>query len=186
MDGQVILSERQIAAGLLILSGLVFAVGGILYAGRAFLKWPAAETPDYLVWERGFIIASVLVNVLGLVLLEGLLRGAGDSIIARLGMVVYVFGAVIVVVAETSFLSKQEWVYGQIVVYVVLALLAQAAFGVALLQTGLVPGWVGWATIIWNLGWLIVLPIVTPGNIYFPALHYAAPLMIGIALLVKG
>ena len=186
MDGQVSSFERQIAGGLLILSGLVFAVGGILYAGRAFLKWPVAETSGYLIWERGFIIAAVLVSVLGLVLLEGILRVAGDPIIARLGMVTYLVGAVIVVVAETSFLSKQEWVYEQVVVYVVLALVAQAAFGVALLQTGLVPGWIGWATIIWNLGWLIVLPITSPGNIYFPALHYAAPLMIGIALLVKG
>ncbi len=186
VDGQVASFERQIAAGLLILGGLVFAVGGILYTGRAILKWPAAETQGYLVWERGFIIAAVLVNVLGLALLEHILRVAGDPLIARLGLVTYLLAAVIVVVAETSYLSKQEWVYAQVVVYVVLALVAQAAFGVALLGTGIVPGWVGWATVVWNLGWLVVLPIATPGNIYFPALHHAAPLLIGIALLVRG
>lgn len=179
------LSEEQIAGGLLILSGLVFAVGGVLYTGRAILKWPAAESPGYLIWERGFVMASVLVNVLGLVLLESILRAAGDQVVARLGMVAYTFGAAIVVVAETLFLSRQEWVYSQVVVYVVLAFLSQAAFGVALLLTGFLPTWIGWATVAWNLGWLVVLPVVSPSDMYFPALHYAAPLLIGIALLKR-
>ena len=64
-----------------------------------------------------------------------------------------------------------------------LLFLAQAAFGAALLRTGLLPGWVGWATIIWNLGWLVVLPLVRPQDMYYPWLHYAAPILIGIVLL---
>jgi hypothetical protein len=76
-------------------------------------------------------------------------------------------------------------VYGSIVMYVLLAFLAQAAFGVSLLRTGLLPGWVGWATIVWNLAWLVVLPIVSPRDIYYPVLHHVAPLLIGIALLVR-
>ena len=185
MERQALLSEQQVTAGLLILSGVVFTVGGILYTGRAILKWPAAETATYLSWERGFVVASVLVNVLGLVLLEALLRDAGDPVIARLGMVTYLVGAAVIVVAETSFLSRHEWTYSQVVTYVVLAFVAQAAFGVALLVTGFLPAWVGWATIAWNLGWLVVLPIVSPQEIYFPALHYVTPLLIGIALLLK-
>ena len=184
MNGPGLLSERQIAASLLILCFVVFTVGGILYAGRAIWKWPAGETAGYLQWERGFVIAAVLITVLGLVLLAGILRDAGDSIVARLGMVTYIFGAFIVVVAETTYLSTREFVYPQIVVYVILAFLSQAAFGVSMLRTGLVAGWVGWATIIWNLGWLVILPIVSPRDIYFPVLHHAAPLLIGIALLV--
>lgn len=85
-----------------------------------------------------------------------------------------------------SYLNNREWVYSQIVLYVVLAFLAQAAFGVALLRTGLVAGWAGWATIIWNLVWLIVLPIATPRDMYFPALQHTAPLIIGVALLVRS
>jgi hypothetical protein len=185
VERQVGLSEQQIAGGLLILSGLVFCVGGILYMGRAMLKWPAAESSGYLIWERGLVMASVLINVLGLVLLEAILRAAGDPVVARLGMVTYTFGAAIIVVAETWFLSRHEWVYAQVVVYVVLALLAQAAFGLALLITGFLPAWVGWATILWNLACLVVLPLVSPRDIYFPALHYVAPLLMGIALLLK-
>lgn len=185
MDVPNIVSERRIAALLLIACGVIFAVGGSLYTGRALWKWPAGQTTGYLRWERGFFIAAVLVTVCGLVLLEDLLRAAGDAVIARLGLVTYLVGAVVVVVAETTYLHTREWVYPQIVCYVVLALLAQAAFGVALLRTGLVAGWAGWATIVWNLGWLVVLPIASPRDLYYPALHHTAPLFIGVALLAK-
>jgi hypothetical protein len=100
--------------------------------------------------------------------------------------VIYLIGAVVVVVAELSYLHNREWVYPQIVFHVVVAFLAQAAFGAALLQTGLVASWAGWTTIMWNLAWLLVLAIVSPRNMYFPALHHVAPLIIGIALLMKG
>ena len=61
-NGQSLQPERSIAASLLILGAMLFGVGGYLFAGRAFLKWPVGETPNYLLWERGFIIAAVLVN----------------------------------------------------------------------------------------------------------------------------
>jgi hypothetical protein len=185
MYGVGILSERQVTAVLLILCSVLFAVGGILYTGRAILKWPAAETSSYLIWERSFIVAAVVANVLGLVLLEAMLRAAGDPIVARLGMVTYTFGAAIVVAAETLFLGRVGSVYTGIVFYVVLAFLAQAAIGAALLLTGFLPGWVGWATIIWNLGWLVALPIFSPRDLYYPVLHHTAPLLIGIMLLLK-
>lgn len=147
MDGRTLLSERQIAAILLISCGIVFAVGGILFTGRTIWKWPIGQTPEFLRWERSFVIAALLVNVLGLVMLENLLHAAGDSLIARLALVTYLIGAMVIVVAETSYLNNREWVYPQIVLYVVPAFLAQATFGVALLRTGLVAGWAGWATI---------------------------------------
>lgn len=178
------LSERQIAAILLIACFLIFTVGGILFTGRVMWKWPTAQTPSFLRWERGFVITALLVNILGLTLLEDLLAIAGASIIARLALVTYLVGAVVVMVAEMTYLHNREWVYPQIVLHVVLAFLAQAAFGVALLETGLVPTWASWTTIIWNLAWLVSLVIISPRNMYFPALHHVAPLIIGIALLV--
>jgi hypothetical protein len=180
------LSARTIAASLLVLSFVLFSFGGALYAGRAMWNWEIKETSSHLIWERGFVIVAVLVTVLGLALLEDMLRTAGDSVLLRLGMVAYLFGAVVVVVAETAYIGKRDWIYPQVVVYVVLAFLAQAVFGVALLRTGVVAGWVGWATIIWNLAWLVVLPIISRRDIYYPVLHHVAPLIIGIALLVQG
>jgi hypothetical protein len=177
------ISTRTIAASLLILSLIVFGFGGALFTGRAFWGWSIDNS--HMSWERGFIIAAVLATVLGLALLEDLLRIAGDSGFARLGMMTYLVGAVVVVVAETASLGGRNFVYPQIVLYVVLAFLAQAAFGASLLRTGLVAAWAGWATVIWNVGWLLIMLILRPNDIYFPVLHHVAPLIIGIALLVK-
>ena len=188
MSGVGTLSERQVTAILLILCFVVFAVGGILFTGRALLKWPAAESPSYLIWERGFIIAAALINLAGLALLEGMLRAAGDSVFARVGLITTIVAVAVLVPAEVSFMSSQasSLARSQVIIYVVVAFLAQAAFGAALLRTDLLPGWVGWATIIWNLAWLVILPIFSSQDMYYPVLHHTAPLMIGIALLVKG
>ncbi len=121
--------------------------------------------------------------VLGLTLLEGMLEAAGDSILAPSGMALLLIGAGVVIFAETFSISRQEWIYAPTVAFVVLAFLAQALFGAALLRTGLLPAWVGWVTILWNLGWLVVLPIARPKDMYYPWLHYVAPLLIGIGLL---
>lgn len=176
-------SERTLTANLLAMSFVVFTVGGVLFTGRAFLNWQIDEASAHLIWERGLVIAAVVATVLGLVLLEDMLRAAGEPILSRVGMVAYLLGAVVVVSAETAYLGKRDWVYPQIVFYVVLGFLAQAAIGVSLLQTGLVASWAGWATILWNLGWLSVMLIVRPRDIYYPVLHHVAPLLIGIALL---
>jgi hypothetical protein len=180
------LSTRTVAASLLVLCFVLFGFGGALFTGRVFLNWQIQDTSSHLLWERGFIMAAVLATVLGLALLEDLLRTAGDTVLSRLGLVTYLIGAVVVLVAETTYLGKGGWSYPQVVLYVVLAFLAQAALGVALLRTGLVTGWVGWATVIWNTAWLIILPIFSPRDIYYPVLHHVAPLVIGIALLTQG
>lgn len=180
------LSEPVVAGWLLVLSGIIFVAGGILYTGRAIWKWPIGQTQRYLVWERGFVIAALLAAVLGFTLLDRLLEAAGDGVLAPSGWVILVIGAAVVIFGETYMISRQEWIYAPIVVFVILAFLGQAVFGAALLRTALLPGWIGWATIVWNLAWLIILPIARPQDMYYPWLHYAAPLVIGIALLGKG
>lgn len=184
INGQGLQTERSAAASLLIVCMIIFTVSGMLFTGRSFWKWQVAATPAYLRWERGFVIAAVLATALGLALLDDMLVAAGAGVLARIGMVTYLFGAVVVVVAETAYLSSGEWNSAQVVLYIVLAFLGQAIFGVALLQTGLVAAWAAWATIIWNLGWLLVMLIVRPREMYYPVLHHVAPLLIGIALLV--
>jgi len=179
------LSTRTVTANLLILCFVIFTVGGMLFTGRAFLKWEIDTDSSHLVWERGLVIAAVLMTVFGLALLEDMLRTAGEPLLSRLGMTAYLFGALVVVAAETAYLAKGDWLYSQIVLYVVLAFLAQAAFGASLLQTGLIAAWAGWATLLWNLGWLLVMLIVRPRDIYYPVLHHVAPLLIGIALLIQ-
>lgn len=177
--------ERRLAAVLLIGCFAVFVVGGLLYTGRAIWKLPAAPTDTYLLWERGWVIAAALVNVLGFVVLADLLQNAGDAIIARLALTVFVIGTAVLLAAEGAFLHDRQWISAQVVFYVALAFLAKAAFGVALLRTGFVPAWAGWVTTVWNLGWLALFAIVRPDDIYYPVLHHVAPVVIGVALLVS-
>jgi len=179
-----ITGEQAATGWLLILSGLIFIVGGMLYTGRAIWQWPAGKTHSYLIWERGFVIAALLMSVLGLTLLGRMLEAAGDSIVAPSGMAIFLIGSIVALTGETIFLSKQEWLYALFVVFVILAFLGQAAFGASILRTELLPVWVGWATMIWNLAWLVILPIARPQDMYYPWLHYVAPVIIGISLLV--
>ena len=181
-----LLSEQFAAGWLLILGGIIFVPGGLLYTGRAILKWPAAQSQGYLYLERGLVMAACIVAALGLVLLDRLLEAAGDGTLAPIGLAIFLIGTVLVLAAETFSLGRQEMVYAPIVAFVVLAFLGQALFGASILRSGLLPGWVGWVTILWNLAWLVILPIARPQDVYYPWLHYVAPLVIGIALLGKG
>jgi hypothetical protein len=174
------------AAILLILSGLIFLPGGLFFTRRVIWKRTSAKDNVRLYWERGCVMAAVVVVVLGWGLLARILEAAGDTVLAPLGLLTLLLSAVLVLVAESYFLSKQEWLQIPIVVHVVLSLLAQAAFGGALLQTDLLTGWIGWATILWSLGMLIYLPVFKPRDIYYPWVHYVVPLIIGIGLLVKS
>jgi hypothetical protein len=186
MVAKDLVSVQVVAGWLLIFSAILFLPGGMLYTGRAIWKWPAAQSQRYLSWERGFVMAAALIATLGLALLERLLETTGDRILAPLGTIIFLIAAILVIAAETFSLSRQEDVYAMIVAFVVLAFLGQAVFGVSILRTGFLPAWVGWATMLWNLAWLVIMPIARPDNMYYPWLHYVAPLLIGIALLSRG
>lgn len=186
MNAKDIVSQQVVAGWLLILSGSLFLPGGILYAGRAIWKWPAAQSRSYLFWERGFVMAAILAATLGFVLLTQLLERAGDSILPPLALTIFVVGAVLDVAAESFGLHEQAYIYAPIVVFVILSFAGQAVYGAAILRTGYLPGWTGWATVIWSLAWLVILPLARPRDIYYPWLHYVAPLIIGIALVTKG
>lgn len=186
MDVKTFISEQTVSGWLLILGGVIFVPGGLLFTGRAIFKWPAAQSQGYLIWERGFVMAAILVATLGFVVLERLLEVTGDRILAPIGLTIFLIGTVLVLAAETFGLDGQERIHIPIVVFVVLAFLGQAVFGVSILRTEFLPGWVGWITVIWNLAWLIILPIARPADMYYPWLHYVAPLLIGIALLGRG
>jgi hypothetical protein len=184
MDAEGFFSEQLLTGWLLILSFVVFAVGGMLYTGRAIWKWPSAQSQRFLYWERGFVMAAIVVVTAGLVLLSRLLDAAGERILSPLGMTVFFIGAVVGIVAETLSLNQVKGNYTFIVVFIVLAFVGQAVLGLSIVRAGFLPGWTGWFTTIWNLGWLVILPIFRPANIYYPWLHFFAPLIIGITLLL--
>lgn len=124
----------------------------------------------------------MVLSALGFCLLDGRLP---SYVLARLGILTYFAAAIVGVVAETIGLTGTRN-YPVVVAYVVLAFTGQAVIGSALSASGLVPRWVGWATVLWNLSWLVGLVLAHPQNVYFPVLHLVMPALIGVTLLVEA
>lgn len=176
------------AAGLFLVVGAVAALLGILmFLFRGGQSGGQPPTPAYFVWERSFILAAVAITAIGFVLLAGALQNTGGRVLAMIGATAYLFGGVLLVAAEALQPTLgYDKLYGLIVIYIRMAFLAQAVIGGALLQSGLVATWIGWVTIVWNIAWLVAVPVLSPRDIYFPVLHHVMPLVIGIALLRGG
>lgn len=174
----------QRSAGALMAAAIIpLALGVYLFLSRNGVQGGVPRNQALFIWERGSILTAVILTAVSLMLLEGILRETNGHVLARLGANAYFFGAVLLVAAEAMQLPEGGASYPLIVIYVVLAFLGQAAIGGALLQSNLLPAWIGWTVMAWNLGLLVVLPIFTPRDIYFPVQHHLMPLLIGIALL---
>lgn len=177
-------SRVERAAGLLLLAGVVASViGAVMFSLRGG-DGGLPPSPAYYVWERGFFLAAVPLTAVGFVLLADHPDLGAGRVLARAGTTAYLFGGIVGVVAETIDLTGAAvGVYPLIVVYVVLAFLAQAAIGGGLRQADLLAPWIGWTTILWNLGALVTLVVLTPYDVYYPVFHHVAPLFIGGALV---
>jgi hypothetical protein len=185
MERKMLFSESRLTGKLLILSSVIFLVAAILFTTRFIWELPMGRTPSFFLWERSLVIAALLATLLSFTLLTRVLEASGDNILAPMALVLFLVAAVLAVVAETMSFPSDDIVYPPIVAYVILSFLGQAIFGIALLRTGLLPTWVGCVTVIWNLTMLVFLVVAKPQDMYYPWLHYIAPLLIGIALLRK-
>lgn len=158
-------------------------------------------------WASIFMGAAILVLLAGLSLLTSLLEKAGDRVFARLGLIGMLVAAVLWLifsafrsvvtvrvaqevtaaagsaagVAPGYYAPLAEWAFALFFLYAALGFLALAAYGVSLLQAGLLPAWTGWATLIFSLAMLMVL-FIQGDNL--PLFHYLPGLVIGILLLL--
>jgi hypothetical protein len=173
--------------GIFLVVGFVANLAGVLmFFYRGGLQGAAPPSAGYFALERSVLAVAVFLTAIGLVLLEGYLQNTNGQILARVGATAYLFGAVFIVIVEALSLSQGNVnTYPLVVIYVVLALLAQAVIGAALLQSGLLPAWVGWVAVLWNVAFLVVLPLTSARDMYYPIVHHVVPLVIGIALLRK-
>jgi hypothetical protein len=154
-------------------------------------------------WACRAILAGWIVAALAYVMLAALLRGAGDSMISTLALVLFLIGIVAAVVfwvlyvpptvlaaeemtrtsdVPASYEIFQVSAESSLGVYQLLGLLATAGFGWALLQTGILPSWVGWVTLGWGVFWTAVFLKTEAG---FPLLPMVMQVVIGVALLLK-
>lgn len=176
-------SLTGLAGGFLVASLPVVVAGALLWFTRRDAIPPAIPA-SRVVLERGLVMAAVVLTAAGLLLLGERMRGGDGFPCAFLGGMLYLLAGAALLVAEATGLQTGAQVYPLIVVYVVLAFLGQAAVGVGLLGSDLVPAGVAWTTIMWNLGLLVALVVVTPGDIYYPIAHHLMPAVIGIALWI--
>jgi hypothetical protein len=160
-------------------------------------------------WGYRLVLIGWIVAALGYVMLTALLRDAGDPIISLLCSVLFLIGIVSAIafwalhLTVTTLAAEQmsrtatipEYykvlevsALALIGVYQLLGLLATAGFGWALLQTALLPSWVGWVTVGWAVFWAGVhlrkSGLFTP-NDTIPLLPMVMPVVIGISLLLK-
>jgi hypothetical protein len=168
---------------------------------REYLSAIAGNTVVWR-WANIFMGAAAILLVAGLTLLTTILEGAGERVLSRLGLVGSLLAAISWVIfsafrASITINAAQEmaasgtvpsyyeplsqWSGALFSVYAVVAFLALATYGGSLLQAGLLPGWAGWATIIFSIAMLILLLIM--GDT-LPLFHYVPPLLIGILLVL--
>lgn len=162
-----------------------------------------ARHPDAYRWGCRIILAGWIVGAVALVMFAALLRDAGDPIISTVAAALFLMAIASAVVfwvfhvsptlsaaeemARTSNMPAyyevlQDSAESSLGVYQLLGLLATAGFGWALLQTGLLPSWVGWVTLGWGAAWAAVFLKTSNG---FPLLPMVMQVVLGMSLLLK-
>ncbi len=182
---------RQVS-GLLLLVAFLLNLGGVvMYTAGTAYGW-VVETPTFHASERALIMGSYVAAALGTAVLEPALGEAGAAILARLAAIAFPMAASVALVMEAVGLDGL-WPPALMVVAVLLLFGAGALLGAAILASRLVPTWVGWAAVVWNVGWPAVLPtlwgvlpMVSPGDLYYPILHGIPLLLISIPLIRPG
>ncbi|HKT37218.1 MAG TPA: hypothetical protein VJR48_02535 [Ktedonobacterales bacterium] len=156
-------------------------------------------------WANIFMGAAVVMLLAGLTLLTALLE-AKEWVFSSLGFAGFLLAAVLWLIFSTFrgmvtvrvaqdmaaagtstrgaapayYAPLAQWMFALFFIYAILGFLALAAYGLSLLQAGLLPAWVGWATILFSIAMLIVL-FIKGDNL--PILHYLPGLLVGALLL---
>jgi hypothetical protein len=172
---------RPVSGQLLLLAFVLNLGGVVMYAVGTSRDW-VGETSTYYAWERALFMSSYVAAALGTAVVEPALAEAGAAILGRLAAIAFPMAASVALVMEAVTINGPE-PYALIVVAVLLLFGAEILLGAAVLASRLVPAWVGWAAVIWNLAWPALLPILSPGDSYYPILHAIPLLMISVPLI---
>jgi hypothetical protein len=160
------------------------------------------EHPRPWRWSTISFIGAFVVAAVGLTLLALLLRDAGDPGFSAVGLLTFTIGVVLWTIELAARLSVDLWAGKELlatgevpgaytaisawnwaifITFMVLAFAGVLAFGGAILATNLLPHWLGWATVIYSAGGLVILAIARDA---LPVMHLLMPLVIGIVLLL--
>jgi hypothetical protein len=219
MDNQRIAGILLIL-GAVIFFGLGFGIAiirpSVTQAGSGILTERLkgiASHPFAWPWiPRSFMVATI-VNVIGVVLLTTVLHNNRDDLFAIPSLMIFSIGVVLFLAylgfqlsvtiwaskefAKTSIIppsyqALEQWGIILYSIYMVLAYLAIAGFGFSFIQTGLLPNWLGWTSIVfgivWCLNFITKFPNMGAGNFTFsdlPLWIQVWGLLVGIFLLLK-
>ena len=174
---------------------------------RNMFRPDAEDIADHVLTTRIGHVAGIvgLVSMLaGFSLLTSLLRASGGDVAAIVGFVlvavmVGLFLLDLTVRTSVGVWAAQEtvadgsepeawpivvkWINTNLNVYIVAGFVAFALYGVAILQTGFLPGWLGWLAIGWSSAWLLLAAIMGGG---IPGTLPIMPFIFGLALLIRG
>ena len=206
-------TQRHFTGLALILGALLFEIGagmplrdkkGTFIYGLPPREWLRVifDHPVLWQWANILFISGVVVTILGLAMFSSLLRDAGDRTFSQVGLIAFVFGAVLWVISLAFRLSIDPWAAQEtartavlpefyvpltrwtgvlFVIYTILAFSALAAYGASVLSTHVLPQWVGWVSIVYSLAGLGLLGFTGDAP---PLLHHLMPILIGILLLL--
>jgi len=206
-------SHLRAAAILLVCGWVTFWAGAVNPAAwrfftsaslHEFLEIVAAHQVAWL-WIAGSFALGVFLTLMGLVVLGTSLRAAGDRVWSELGQGAFLFGSILWLISiafratamisaakDTKFSgvvppwfeSIRAWSDALFAIYMVLAYLAIAAYGKALLATGLAPRWIARIHVIFGLfgavAFIARLPMFNP-----PLMIHLLPGILGVVLLLQ-
>jgi hypothetical protein len=172
---------RQVG-GLLLLVAFGLNLGGVvLYSAGPEFGW-VVETLPYHAWERALFMGSYIVAALAVTVLVPALGEAGAAILSRLAATTFPMAVAVALVMEALDFGGPGAPRALVLTAVLLLFGAGALLGGALVASRIVPAWIGWVTIVWNVAWPAALSIVSPGDLYYPILHAIPWLLIGLPL----
>jgi hypothetical protein len=127
------------------------------------------------------VVTGLSLTLLGLIRFDPLLWKAGARVLTSLGTAAYAVATVSWIIGTGREIALHEWTYDLEVVFIIAAGISMLAFGAAVLQTRVIPGWAGWVAVGWSAAGLVLFAL--PSENYPPLFVQFVPLMFGIALL---
>ena len=148
MVRSTLFEQRRVAGSLLVTGFAILVVAAVLYG---FGAYPAGH-----VWQSNALTAGLVFTLLGLTAFQVVLTESGDRLLARLGAVAYLLGVALWIVDDALDLAGAGFIFELERDYVLLACLAIASFGGAILTTRILPRWVGGLSVAWAVAWTVL------------------------------
>lgn len=147
---------------------------------------------------------GIIVTAMGLALLSTLLRESGDAMFAGQGLVVFLIATSLWVVQMVANLSMATWAADEVArsgampptaeawprafellvhTYMVLAYVATALFGAAIVASGLLDPWAGWAALVAGVAGAASI-VLAGSRLAIPLLIHVVPAALGVLLLI--